>query len=245
MLPVLYEFPRAVQESDEWRNPAIWSQVNPNAGRSITIDRLEEEFRIAENTGQDELVAWCSQHLNIEVGVALHADSWPGAEFWASGAEQTLTLKELIRRSEVITIGIDGGGLDDMLGLAVLGRETDTGRWLHWGKAWIHPIVLRRRKQEAERFKDFAAEGDLVIVDRIGQDVEQVAALVGELEDSELLDKIGVDPVGLGGIAKAIQDLGIAEDRIVGISQGWRLNGAIKTVERKLAAASCCTATAG
>ena len=236
MLPVLYEFPRAVQESDEWRNSALWSQVNPNAGRSITIERLQEEFRIAENTGQDELIAWCSQHLNIEVGVALHSDSWAGAEFWALGAEQTLTLQELLKRSEVVTVGIDGGGLDDMLGLCVLGREVDTGRWLHWGRAWIHPIVLRRRKSEADRFRDYARDGDLIIVERIGQDVDQVAALVGEIEESELLDKIGVDPVGLGGIAKAIQDLGIGADRIVGIPQGWRLNGAIKTVERKLAA---------
>ena len=236
MLPVLYEFPREVQESDQWRDAAIWQQVNPNAGRSITIDRLQEEFRIAENTGQDELIAWCSQHLNIEVGVALHADSWPGAEFWAAGAEQTLTLKELLRRSEVVTVGIDGGGLDDMLGLAVLGREADTGRWLHWGKAWIHPIVLRRRKQEADRFRDFARDGDLVIVDNIGEDVAQVAALVGELEESELLDKIGVDQAGIGAIEKAIIDAGIPADRIMGIPQGWRLNGSIKTVERKLAA---------
>jgi len=28
---------------------------------------------------------------------------------------------------------------------------------------------------------------------------------------------------------------GIPEDRIVGISQGWKLNGAIKTAERRLA----------
>ena len=236
MLPVLYEFPREVQESDAWRNPALWEQVNPNAGRSVTIDRLEEEFKIAENTGRDELVAWCSQHLNIEVGVALHADSWPGAEFWPLGAEQTLTLKELLKRSEVVTVGIDGGGLDDMLGLAVLGREVDTGRWLHWGRAWIHPIVLRRRKQEADRFRDFARDGDLIIVDRIGQDVEQVAQLVGEIEESELLDKIGVDQAGIGAIEKAIIDAGIDGKRILGIPQGWRLTGAIKTVERKLAA---------
>ena len=118
----------------------------------------------------------------------------------------------------------------------MLGREADTGRWLHWGKAWIHPIVLRRRKQEADRFRDFARDGDLVIVDNIGEDVAQVAALVGELEESELLDKIGVDQAGIGAIEKAIIDAGIPADRIMGIPQGWRLNGSIKTVERKLAA---------
>jgi phage terminase large subunit-like protein len=141
-----------------------------------------------------------------------------------------------VMRSEVVTVGIDGGGLDDLLGVCVLGREAETGLWLHWGRAWCHPVVLRRNKAEASRFQDFARDGDLVIVDRPGDDVDAVAALIQRLEDTGLLDKIGVDQAGLGGIATAIQSLGIAPDRIVGIPQGWRLQGSVKTVERKLAA---------
>ena len=113
--------------------------------------------------------------------------------------------------------------------------ETNTGKWLLWNRAWAHPTVLERRKQEAARFRDFEQQGDLVLVEQIGEDVEEVAEIVSMVYEAGLLDKIGVDPHGLGGILEAIEQHDIPQDKIVGISQGWKLNGAIKTAERKLA----------
>ena len=54
-------------------------------------------------------------------------------------------------------------------------------------------------------------------------------------EATGLLDRIGVDPVGIGEVVDEIQGRGIDHDRVVGIPQGWRLSGAIKTMERKVA----------
>jgi phage terminase large subunit-like protein len=65
--------------------------------------------------------------------------------------------------------------------------------------------------------------------------VEQVVEAVGQIYDSGLLDKVGVDTHGIGAILDALIALGIEEEKIVGISQGWKMNGAIKTAERKLA----------
>jgi phage terminase large subunit-like protein len=58
---------------------------------------------------------------------------------------------------EVVVVGGDGGGLDDLYGLCVAGRERGTDRWLYWTKAWCWPEVLDRRKQIAPLLKDFAA----------------------------------------------------------------------------------------
>lgn len=138
-------------------------------------------------------------------------------------------------RSDAVDVGIDGGGLDDLLGLTVTGRDKETREKLLWSRAWAHPSVLERRKSEAARFADFAAQGDLVIVERIGDDVEEVAAICADLEASGLLDKIGVDPAGLGAILDALVAAGVPQEKIVGVSQGWRLGGAIKTMERWLA----------
>jgi phage terminase large subunit-like protein len=60
-------------------------------------------------------------------------------------------------------VGGDGGGLDDLYGLCVAGREKGTDRWLFWFRAWCWPEVLMRRKQIAPMLRDFAAAGDLVI----------------------------------------------------------------------------------
>ena len=230
ILPVLYEFPKDVN----WKDPSNWKMVTPNDGRSITVDRLIPDFQQAEASGEEELRRWASQHLNIEIGLALMSDRWVGADFWGESAGIS-GLQELLDRSEVVDVGIDGGGLDDFLALAVVGRDKKTKKWLHWVKAWAHPSVLARRKSEAARFMDFEKQGDLVFVKTIGDDTHEVCQLVSEVEESGLLDKIGVDPHGLGSILEGLAEVGIPQEKIVGISQGWRLTGAIKTLERRLA----------
>lgn len=237
MLPILYEFPPAMQKDRfAWRDPVNWPMVTPNAGRSVTIERLVEDMRTAENTSEEEFRAWASQHLNVEIGLQLHSDRWVGADFWEEAGGGPATLDALLERSEVVTIGIDGGGLDDLLGLAVIGRDSITRQWLLWGRAWAHPSVLERRKAEAPRFLDFERDGDLVIVPTIGPDVEQVAEIVKRVQDSGKLNLVGLDPVGVGDIREAIERQSkAAAAKCVSISQGWKLTSAIKSAERALA----------
>lgn len=233
-VPIIYEFPDDVIKARGHYDPANFGMVNPNLGYSVDREFLEREFRKAENDGPESMAGFFAKHLNVEIGVALRSDRWAGADFWERQSTR-LTLAQLLERCEVIDVGVDGGGLDDLLGLAVLGRERDTGNWLLWARAWAHPSVLERRKSEVARFRDFAADGDLVLVDRVGDDVDQVVAIVAQIWESGLLDKIGVDAHGIGGILDGLVAAGIPEEHIVGISQGWKLNGAIKTAERRLA----------
>lgn len=234
-LPVIYEFSKEMIDSGDARKPENFHLVNPNMGFSVDRSTLERLFMQAEIDGEAELRGFLAKHLNIEIGLALMSDAWVGAEFWEPQAATWLNLDEILKRCEVIDVGGDGGGLDDLLGLAVIGREASTRRWFHWAHAWAHPSVLERRKSEAPRLKDLEAVGDLTIVKRIGEDVEQFAAIVARINESGLLDKVGLDPAGIGSVLDALADAGVEEDKIVGISQGWKLTGAIKTTERKLA----------
>jgi phage terminase large subunit-like protein len=182
----------------------------------------------------------------VEIGLALRSDRWAGADFWAAQAIEAFSLHDLINRCEVATVGIDGGGLDDLLGLTVIGREKDTRRWLWWSPCVGEPDRAGAAQGNRLALRDFEKAGDLSIVSA-GEDVEQLADIVCELNAAQLLPEklaIGVDPAGIGDVIDALttKERGITDEQIIAVSQGWKLQGAIKTVERKLAAANWCTA---
>lgn len=244
-MPILYEFPRVMIEEKAYLDPKNFHITNPNLGKSVDQEWLERELSKAINgEGEESIQGFVAKHLNVEIGLNLMSDRWAGADFWLQCADNDLTLDEVLRRSEVVIIGIDGGGLNDLFGMAVLGRDAKTKEWLHWGHAWMHPIALERNKQNAEKYKDFAAQGDLTIVDNVNEDIDQIIDVVIRCEDSGLLGDIAVDVYALGKLDERLQfarengGAGIDKDRIIGISQGWKLMTAIKEAERAVAAMS-------
>lgn len=233
-LPVIYEFPEDMVASKAYLDPENFYITNPNMGRSVSREWLEHQLRSYRDKSDGTLQQFLAKHLNVEIGLALRSDRWAGADFW-EGAAIALSLLDLLNRCEVVVVGVDGGGLDDLLGLTAIGRDAQTRQWVAWSRAWAHPSVLERRKDIASTLLDFAQQGDLILVDRIGEDVEGVAQIIAQIDQAGLLDKVGIDPAGVGGILDAIVEANVDEKKVIGISQGWRLGGAIKTAERKLA----------
>lgn len=233
-LGILYEFPEEMVEKKAYLDPDNFYITNPNIGRSVSAEWIADQLRKNQAKTDGTLQQFLAKHLNIEIGLNLRTDRWAGVDFWEPQI-RPVTFTDILQRAEVATVGIDGGGLDDLLGLYVIGRDKNTREWIGWGHAWAHEIAVRRRKSEESRFNDFVKAGDLTIVKRVGQDTEEVAEYVSRINDAELLDKIGIDPSGVGQILDALVEAEISEDSVVGVSQGWRLGGAIKTTERKLA----------
>ncbi|MET0332560.1 MAG: terminase large subunit [Dyella sp.] len=234
-VPVIFEHPPEMVRTGQHLLVENLSMVNPNLGYSVDEEFLRREFQKSKTEGEASFRGFMAKHGNVEIGLALRSDRWAGADFWEHQAKRDVTFEYLLEWSEVIDFGIDGGGLDDLLGAAAVGRHKITKDWLHWAHAWAHPSVLERRKEIAPALQDFARAGSLTIVEQIGDDVEELAGIVEQVHAAGLLDMVGVDPAGLGGILDALEDSGIPKEKIVGISQGWKLGGAIKTTERKLA----------
>jgi phage terminase large subunit-like protein len=234
-LPVLYEFPKDMLEAEAYLDPVNFHITNPNLGASVDEEFLQQVITQAQNGSEESLQSVLAKHLNVEIGLSLNSRRWAGANWWERQARPGITLAELISRCEVIDVGIDGGGLDDLLGFAAAGRDKVTKEWLAYTHAWVHESALKLRKKDAPRLLDFQKDGDLTIVKQVGDDVDELVGMVKQVHDSGRLDKIGVDPHGIGSITAAIVAAKIPKELIIGITQGWKMVGAVKTGERKLA----------
>jgi phage terminase large subunit-like protein len=246
MLPVLYEYPPELQrdrrDRDGKETPAFWRDVDnwplimPNLGRSIDPQRLLDDY---ENNGKVNAEAeqiWASQHLNIEIGVGISVEGWTGADFWESATDDTLTLESLLERCDVVTLGADGGGLDDLLALAVIGRDKVTREWLAWCHAFADPKVLKRRQEIAAALRDFEAEKSLTIGDGAARHARFVAVVRQVVDSGRLPEKnaVGVDPNNAAAVFEALADGGVQPEQIKRLLQGPALAPAMYGLELKL-----------
>lgn len=236
-LAVLYELPEEQAKDDGWRDERKWPLINPNLGRSVDLEFLRNSLVAADENSPEELALLASQHFNVEIGLALRNDNWPGARYWKDAADDTLTLDGLIQRSEVAVMGVDGGGLDDLLGLAVMGRCKKTKKWLVWNHAWAHSDVFERRKDIVTKLQDLIAEGSLTLCKTVSDDIEGVADIAERLKDEGLLPAhaaIGLDPIGVAALLDELAERGIENEQMQAVTQGYKLNGAVQGAERKL-----------
>lgn len=255
-LGVLYEWPEDMLEAEAYLDPANFHVTNPHLDRAVTREWLEAELRKARAGDADEdLQVFLAKHLNVEIGLRLRRDRWRGADYWEDAGDKTLTLEALLERCEVAVVGVDGGGLDDLYGLCVAGRERDTARWLYWYRAWAWPDVLERRKDIAPLLRDFAADGDVTIcrelpdqidvydmpegeaVGTMPQDIAEIVAVIAQVQESGLLPEksaIGLDPQGVSDLVDALAEIGLTDPAVVAVGQGFRLMSAIVGLARKL-----------
>jgi phage terminase large subunit-like protein len=246
-LGILYEFPERMIMSGEYRDPRNFYVPNPNLGASVDEPYVIDQAEKAERAGKSSVINFEAKHLNVQVGMSQRADGWAGAEIWNRGSEPGLTLDAILERSEVVTVGIDGGGLDDLLGIGVIGREKKTKRWLCWAHALISDIGLERRKANRELYDQFERDGDLAKFEYsspvqgedqgIAWNIRYVVDLVRRVKDAGLLAQVGVDAAGIGAIVDALGEIGVTQDaeKLDAVRQGIGLMNAIKTCEIKLA----------
>lgn len=240
-LPVLYEFPEEMMAADEHLDPANFYITNPNLGRSVSQQWLESQFRKVSNAEDGTKQVFYAKHLNVEIGVGLRHDAWIGGIYW-EGAKASPELwdgsfEQFLEICEVVVAGGDGGGLDDLLGLALLGRHKVTKQWLLWCRAWAQQDVFDRRKDIVSRLNDFIAEKTLVRCEAPTQDLIEVADLLERVKDAGLFPEqaaIGLDPQGVTALVDELSGRGFTAEQMLAVSQGFRLSAAVWGTERKL-----------
>jgi phage terminase large subunit-like protein len=243
---VAYEFPKRLLKDEKFLKPENWHITNPNLGASVDERYLADQLASAQRAGRAEVVGFLAKHLNVQISQNLRSDGWAGQVVWKRGAEAGMTsqqwLDEILTRCEVVTIGLDGGGLDDLLGVAVVGRERGSDRWLGWAHGLLSTVGAWRRKANAEDYLRFKKAGELTLF-RFGgaaeemidddpvmlellegvppadldpkalpPDIKFVVDLVSRINALSLLAQVGVDAAGIGAIVDALDGIGITQD---------------------------------
>ncbi|MDX0487527.1 terminase large subunit [Sinorhizobium medicae] len=236
-LPVIYEFPPEMIKAKAYEDSSNFYVTNPNLGRSVSQEWLQDEMTKELSGDRTTLATFLAKHLNVEIGMNLRSNRWPGADLWDGRADQAITVEYLIDNCDVIVPGLDGGGLDDLFGLVLVGRHKKTRDWLVWCHAWCHRGVPQRRKSIASKLQDFATARELTIVDDKLEDISEIVSIIAQIKDADLLACVAVDPAGLGEMVEALDEIGVTQEEgmLVGVPQGFQLMNAIKTAERKLA----------
>lgn len=236
-LALIYEFPEALVEAKAYLDPANFYITNPNLGRSVDLAWLAAELDKVINATGGELQVFLAKHLNIEIGLRLAQDRWAGADYWDAANEPGLSLDDILARCDVVVAGLDGGGLDDLFGLGVIGRCRESRDWLSWARAWAHDDVLARRKDIATHLEGFATDGDLIISKDPLEPIRQAADIVERIYRAGLFPEkygIGLDPYGIGALVDELAARGIEGEILSSIRQGAALSPASWGIEIKL-----------
>jgi phage terminase large subunit-like protein len=240
-LPVLYEFPVEMLKADEHLDPANFYLTNPNMGLSVRQSWLESEFAKVANGEDGSKAIFYAKHLNVEIGIGLRVNAWTGAAYWLNSVAPIAlwdgTLAQMLEICEVVVAGADGGGLDDLFGLGLIGRHKVTKQWLAWCRAWAQLDVFERRKDIVSRLGDFERDGDLIRCVDPTADVVGVADILEQVRDAGLFPEefaIGCDPIGITALLEELARREFSDKQIVAVPQGFRLNGAIEGSARKL-----------
>lgn len=239
LLPLIYELPLDMVKDGGWKRPETWALVNPHMGRSVDVQFLADQVAKAEDDGADALALVASQHFNVEIGTGQGEDGWTAQRYWSAAADPGLTLEALLDRVDVCTIGVDGGGEDDLCGLVVLGREKQTRCLLAWCHAWAQPEVLTRRQSIAPALREFEADGDLTICDEAFEHVAGVVDVVRQVHERGLLPEqkgVGIDEAGLPELIDELELAEFGQPLLTGVRQGWYLQGAIRSLPLRLKA---------
>ena len=260
-LPIIYEYPEQMIDREAYLDPANFYITNPHIGRTAWGKSwIEGELEKEKAKGPETRNVFLAKHLNVEIGMNLRSNRWAGADFWETSADEDLAslahfeaLERLLARSEVVVVGIDGGGLDDLYGLNILGREPTEievqfeidgvprmqrmKRWLSWSHAWCHVGVLDRRKSIVTRLQLIQKAGELTILDSPLGDTATIIEHISRIQSMGLLGGVAVDASGLGEMEDALDEIGVTQEAglLVAAPQGGWMMSSIKGAERRLA----------
>ena len=215
--------------------PENWHWTNPSLGYMIDHDRLKA-LLAGSQSDPATLRDFLSQNLNVSPESSSGEGKWMAQDKWDRGADRTISLEAVINEAISLKVGIDKGGQDDLSAIAVLGRcnRGEGDHFLLWTHQWISRDGYEKRKSVIP-YDDFVAEGGLTVVERVTDDVPEMADVAALAYASGKLSLVGIDSYCSPSVVKGLVETGIPEDIVQSVKQGGHLQPAIFFIEESLA----------
>jgi len=205
-LPVIY----AADETDDWRDPAVWHKANPNLGVSISEDYLKRECAKAQNVPAYEntfrrlyLNQWTQQESR-----------WLSMAAWDASAG---TVIPETLRGKPCYAGLDLSSTTDITALVLAFPVEDTIKLLAF--FWIPEDDLRGRSNRDRVPYELWVRQKLIFTTGGNYiDYGFVVAKIAELRKQYALKEIAFDRWGAAKIVQELQELGLT---VVPFGQGF------------------------
>lgn len=224
----LFAYIAAIDEEDDWKDPAVWGKANPNLGISPKIEFLTEQIAEAKQnpSKQNDVLRYNLNRWTQQVS------RWLSLEAWKEAEDPKLCEADLRGRPCV-------GGLDlaEKLDLCayVLTFEGDDGRLDFLCRFWLPEDQIENQAKKGRAFlREWAAQGWITATPGAVVDHERIRREINELRaDGYAPREIAYDPKS--GTQLATQ---LAEQdgfTMIETSQGtWALSEPAKLFESKI-----------
>jgi len=207
-LPLIYE----AEKDADWKDPDVWSAVNPNLGVSLRKDYLERECQRAQQTPAYENV-FKRLHLNMRTELA---ERWLDMDRWeACGG--AINPEDL--RGRECYAGLDLGATSDLTSLCLVfprGNEGFDALWWHWVP---RKVALLRDRKDRIPYMTWAQQGWIELTEGDEIDYGYIRKRINEIGQQYHIRELAADRLFQG--AQLCQDLVADGFDVIPFGQGY------------------------
>lgn len=197
-LPVIYE----ALASDDWKDRAVWHRVNPNLGKSKSLEYMEREFQRAQDQP-----TYVNTFKRLELNQQTPTDvRWLDMSRW-DACPGAIDLEALAGRR--CWGGLDLGQTDDLTAFVLAFEGDEEGTVIFHATFWCpQEIAEKRDRVDRVPYLTWIREGWIKTTPGDWTDYRFVERdILAMIERYELVD-IAVDPYNAAQTIRALEDAG-------------------------------------
>ena len=227
-LPVIFEADR----DDDWHDPAVWARVNPNLGKSPSLEYMEQKHAQAVDIPRFENQF---KRLNLNMKTEQSTRWLPMDKWEACGTDEDA----IAWRARIIeefagqqcTAGLDLGSTSDLTAFVLL-FERDNGKWVVLPYFWTpNEGAIRKQERHGVEYETWIRDGFMWRTGGNVTDYNRVRHDINELGEHHGIREIAIDR-DFQGDQMAVQLYNDDGFTVVPFGQGFRsMNAPTKRFE--------------